>query len=52
DFFEIFDLLHIQRMALRLPHESDGIIFTPVNLPYATGTCRQLLKWKPPHLNT
>nr|CEL68642.1 TPA: AT3g09100/MZB10_13, related [Neospora caninum Liverpool] len=52
DFFEIFDLLHIQRMALRLPHESDGIIFTPVNLPYTTGTCRQLLKWKPPHLNT
>lgn len=25
-----------------LKHENDGIIFTPVKLPYITGTCRQL----------
>ncbi|KAL8444289.1 hypothetical protein Emag_005550 [Eimeria magna] len=52
DFFEIFDLEAIRRLALRLPHPSDGIIFTPVKLPYVTGTCPLLLKWKPPHLNT
>ncbi|KAL8272752.1 hypothetical protein Esti_003302 [Eimeria stiedai] len=52
DFFEIFDLEAIRRLALRLPHPSDGIIFTPVRLPYVTGTCPLLLKWKPPHLNT
>lgn len=52
DFFEIFDLEAIRKLALRLPHPSDGIIFTPVKLPYVTGTCPMLLKWKPPHLNT
>jgi len=35
-----------------LKHENDGLIFTPVNEPYETGTCRSWLKWKPPHLNT
>lgn len=52
DFFEIFDLDAIRKLALRLPHLSDGIIFTPVKLPYVTGTSPLLLKWKPPHLNT
>ncbi|CDJ37835.1 mRNA capping enzyme, putative [Eimeria tenella] len=52
DFFEIFDLNSIRCLSLRLPHPSDGIIFTPVAPPYITGTSPLLLKWKPPHLNT
>lgn len=35
-----------------LKHENDGLIFTPVKLPYIPGTCRQLLKWKPGSLNS
>jgi hypothetical protein len=26
----------------RLKHASDGVIFTPVKLPYTTGTCEKL----------
>eukprot|EP00922_Rhytidocystis_sp_ex-Travisia-forbesii_P055142 GHVS01081665.1.p1 GENE.GHVS01081665.1~~GHVS01081665.1.p1 ORF type:complete len:538 (-),score=116.90 GHVS01081665.1:296-1909(-) len=52
DFFDIWDVEDIYQFSGRLPHLSDGIIFTPVRLPYTPGTCHQLLKWKPPHLNT
>lgn len=53
DFFEIWDILAIKNLSeTRLPHVSDGIIFTPVALPYVPGTCKGLLKWKPPELNT
>ncbi|KAI9297774.1 hypothetical protein K502DRAFT_66631 [Neoconidiobolus thromboides FSU 785] len=30
-----------------LKHPSDGLIFTPVGLPYKSGVCSKLLKWKP-----
>ncbi|KAI8824071.1 mRNA capping enzyme, catalytic domain-containing protein [Fimicolochytrium jonesii] len=36
----------------RQKHGNDGLIFTPVNLPYQSGTCPKLLKWKPPDLLT
>eukprot|EP01071_Lankesteria_metandrocarpae_P009786 Lankesteria_metandrocarpae@DN5247_c0_g2_i1.p1 len=52
DFFEVADIPAIISFAPRLPHFSDGIIFTPVDVPYKSGTCQELLKWKPPHLNT
>lgn len=52
DFFDISQILHIEEFAKGLPHISDGLIFTPVRLPYLPGTCPKLLKWKPPHLNT
>ncbi|EZG72707.1 putative mRNA capping enzyme [Gregarina niphandrodes] len=52
DFYEIWDILSIRNASKRLPHLSDGIIFTPVAVPYVAGTCRQLMKWKPPELNT
>lgn len=35
-----------------LKHENDGLVFTPVQVPYKPGTCSKLLKWKPPELNT
>jgi mRNA guanylyltransferase len=35
-----------------LKHDNDGLIFTPVNLPYNLGVRSDILKWKPPHLNT
>ncbi|KAJ1613070.1 RNA guanylyltransferase Ceg1p [Cryptosporidium canis] len=52
DFFEVDEVPAILNFSKRLPHPSDGIIFTPVNLSYMPGTCPKLLKWKPPHLNT
>ncbi|KAK6588005.1 mRNA capping enzyme alpha subunit [Cryptosporidium xiaoi] len=52
DFFEVDEVPAILSFSKRLPHPSDGIIFTPVTLPYIPGTCTKLLKWKPPHLNT
>lgn len=33
-------------------HQNDGLIFTPVHLPYIVGTCQSLLKWKPSELNS
>eukprot|EP01088_Endostelium_zonatum_P003135 TRINITY_DN1423_c2_g1_i2.p1 TRINITY_DN1423_c2_g1~~TRINITY_DN1423_c2_g1_i2.p1 ORF type:complete len:488 (+),score=75.39 TRINITY_DN1423_c2_g1_i2:126-1589(+) len=35
-----------------LTHVNDGLIFTPIKLPYTVGTTKQLLKWKPQELNT
>ncbi|SAM03346.1 hypothetical protein [Absidia glauca] len=32
----------------KLRHDSDGIIWTPVNCPYVPGVCDRLLEWKPP----
>lgn len=33
-------------------NENDGVIFTPVKMPYVVKNCDALLKWKPPHLNS
>ncbi|KAI3383163.1 hypothetical protein SNEBB_002338 [Seison nebaliae] len=35
-----------------LCHETDGLVFQPVNDPYTPGRCLAQLKWKPPELNT
>lgn len=37
---------------LKVTHEKDGLIFQPVSAPYVGGTCHNILKWKPPHLNS
>ncbi|AFZ79231.1 mRNA capping enzyme, putative [Theileria equi strain WA] len=52
DFFDITQITHIDKFSNKLPHITDGLIFTPVRVPYTPGTCKSLLKWKPPHLNT
>lgn len=36
----------------KLPHGNDGLIFTPVEDPYQSGTCQRMLKWKPAHMNS
>ncbi|CAG8449536.1 12003_t:CDS:10 [Ambispora leptoticha] len=41
----------LQQLPL-LKHANDGLIFTPVNLPYSFGTCPKLFKWKPGNSNT
>jgi hypothetical protein len=33
-------------------HENDGLIFTKVDSPYKPGRDFNIVKWKPPHLNT
>lgn len=36
-----------------LPHGNDGLIFTKnLEAPYVNGVNRQIIKWKPPHMNT
>jgi len=52
DFFEIWKLRKVMDIAHRLPHGTDGLVFTPVMVPYSPGTCPALLKWKPAEANT
>ncbi|KAL7668311.1 hypothetical protein ACOME3_009017 [Neoechinorhynchus agilis] len=35
-----------------IPHQADGLIFQPVDMPYTFGTFDKLLKYKPPPLNS
>ena len=39
-------------MNMKTGHEHDGLIFQPVPDPYTGGQCDQILKWKPPELNS
>lgn len=52
DFYSIDKIEVLTKIMKKLPHSSDGIIFTPLNDPYVTGNCYTLLKWKPLNLNT
>ncbi|CAJ1438068.1 unnamed protein product, partial [Effrenium voratum] len=52
DFFELWQIRDVTAIAAELPHGTDGLVFTPVMVPYAPGTCPALLKWKPAHMNT
>ena len=35
-----------------LVHENDGLIFTVNQCPYYPGTCEEIVKWKPLHMNS
>jgi mRNA guanylyltransferase len=35
-----------------LVHENDGLIYTVNECPYYPGTCDEIMKWKPSHMNT
>jgi len=56
DFFEVweaqalFKLIDEHRGVLK--HENDGFIFTVDACPYYAGTCQDIMKWKPMHLNS
>ncbi|SBS87582.1 mRNA-capping enzyme subunit alpha, putative [Plasmodium ovale] len=52
DFYFSTQISELVKVIKKLPHTSDGIIFTPLNSPYVTGNFYQLLKWKPLNLNT
>lgn len=53
EMFHVWDGHHIlQKIVPRLEHENDGLIFTVDACPYYPGTCPQIYKWKPPHLNS
>lgn len=41
-----------EKFARTLSHEPDGLIFQPSLDPYKPGTCQDVLKWKPPSLNS
>ena len=47
-----YGLYNVYTQRASLKHESDGLIFTPTNVPYRSGTASKLLKWKPPNLNS
>lgn len=56
DVFEIWQTPYLFKMidpkSGVLLHENDGLIFTTDACPYYPGTCEEIVKWKPSHLNT
>lgn len=54
DMFEVWHTSAILKLieSGSLRHENDGIIFTVDACPYYPGTCDEIVKWKPPELNT
>lgn len=53
DMFNVWQARHIiEKIAPKLQHENDGLIFTLNSCPYYPGTCEEILKWKPKNLNT
>lgn len=41
-----------EKFASQLSHEPDGLIFQPAKERYCAGTSHEVLKWKPPSLNS
>lgn len=42
----------LETWSPKLSHENDGLIFNPAEEPYEAGQSPELLKWKPPTLNS
>ncbi|ESO99998.1 hypothetical protein LOTGIDRAFT_213204 [Lottia gigantea] len=40
------------KFSKEVSHEVDGLIFQPASDPYKAGRCDDVLKWKPPELNS
>jgi len=54
---QFFDLTMTKKIlegnfAKSLSHEVDGLVFQPAKDPYVCGRCMEILKWKPPELNS
>lgn len=41
-----------EKFAKSVTHDIDGLIFQPAVDPYTAGRCPEVLKWKPPSLNS
>ncbi|KAL7667728.1 hypothetical protein ACOME3_010463 [Neoechinorhynchus agilis] len=54
DFYGLKHSKHLlnEKFKREVPHETDGLIFQPVYMPYIFGTFYELLKYKPPRLNS
>ncbi|KAL7667487.1 hypothetical protein ACOME3_010703 [Neoechinorhynchus agilis] len=54
DFYGLKHSKHLlnEKFKRELPHETDGLIFQPVYMPYIFGTFYELLKYKPTRLNS
>ncbi len=53
DMFNVNEVPYIfEKIIPKLQHFNDGLIFTKNLIPYFPGTCEEILKWKPSHLNT
>ncbi|KAL7667720.1 hypothetical protein ACOME3_010455 [Neoechinorhynchus agilis] len=54
DFYGLKHSKHLfnEKFKREVPHETDGLIFQPVYMPYIFGTFYELLKYKPPQLNS
>lgn len=53
EMFNVWDAKELMtKVVPRLEHENDGLIFTADACPYYAGTCEQIFKWKPLHLNS
>lgn len=51
--YKPYHMQHLFREVIpKLAHGNDGLIFTPVEDRYTSGTCQRMLKWKPAHLNS
>ncbi len=51
--YKPYHMQHLFREVIpNLHHGNDGLIFTPVEDYYQSGTCQRMLKWKPAHLNS
>lgn len=50
--YKSYGFCEVYKDIPKLNHKNDGMIFTPIDLPYIPGRCDMLLKWKPADLNT
>lgn len=54
NFFDINQAANLlgPKFAAQLSHEPDGLIFQPAKMPYCAGISVEVLKWKPPSMNS